>query len=254
MRAGTPVAPDLMWADPEAKAVSDRRFGLKASRDAGFALPGARVVSSLGEVQAHLAAGGADASADGAWVCKAPWTSAGRDRCYGKGPLDDDRRAQLRKLLTHHHALVFEPWLHRIADVAVCARVDASGVVAALPPHRLRSGPRGAFHGVSFDADLGAGEHDQLMIAAEYAGGALHRAGYAGPFGIDAFAYDDRGTRRFHPFCELNVRHTFGHVAHALRRRLGIATLGFDPPPEGAMIIVASAYAGTPLAWVTSGA
>src|ERR1700690_235710 len=48
---GAPPRWDLAWADPEAKAVNDRRFALGL----GFALPGARVVSSLAELDAHVA-------------------------------------------------------------------------------------------------------------------------------------------------------------------------------------------------------
>jgi hypothetical protein len=38
--------------------------------------------------------------------------------------------------------------------------------------------------------------------------------------------------------CEINARHTFGHVAHALLSRYGALELGFGEPPEGARVLV----------------
>ena len=46
----------------------------------------------------------------------------------------------------------------------------------------------------------------------------LDEQGYVGPFGVDAFV-DDAG--KLWPLCEINVRYTFGHVAHALGDLLG---------------------------------
>ena len=217
---GAPPRWDLAWADPDAKAVNDRRFALGL----GFALPGARVVSSLAELDAHITELGPIA-----WVCKAPWTAAGRDRCLGEGAPTADRRTRIERLLASFGALVFEPWLDRILDVGVCASIDRAGAVTAHPPHQLRTTPHGGFAGIDLAPPaLEPAELDQLAAAVTAAGAALHRAGYAGPFGIDAFAYRVRSTvegrsgsieRSFHPLCELNARHTFGHVArgYALR-------------------------------------
>ncbi|CAN5435163.1 hypothetical protein BH11MYX1_BH11MYX1_51030 [soil metagenome] len=250
MRSGRPPHADLVWADPAAKRYNDRRFGLAVARAGGFALPGTLVIGNLGELENHLAAVGAD-TGSGSWVCKAPWPTTD-DCCHGRDLPDEEQRARLVKLLTHHRALVFEPRLARIADFGLSARVDVTGGLTALPPHRRLPSAQSGFDGIKLgDRDLAAPEYDQLMIAAEYAAGALHRAGYAGPFGIDAFAYDDAGTRRFHPLSELDVRYTFGHIAHELGTRHGIESLVFDRPTERGTTIVTSAYAHTPIAWVT---
>jgi hypothetical protein len=43
---------------------------------------------------------------------------------------------------------------------------------------------------------------------------ALHRAGYAGPFGVDAYTYRDRGgALRLQPRSEINARYTMGFAA-----------------------------------------
>ena len=44
--------------------------------------------------------------------------------------------------------------------------------------------------------------------------------------------------RALHAPCEINARHTFGHVAHALHRRFGARVLGFGEPPPGARVLV----------------
>jgi hypothetical protein len=79
MKIGTPPHYDLAWADPAAKAVNDRWFALALAeklgaalgsahtssplRDRAIALPGARAIASLDELDAHLATFG-----DRAWV------------------------------------------------------------------------------------------------------------------------------------------------------------------------------------------
>jgi hypothetical protein len=242
---GTAPAFDLRWADPTARAVNDRRFAWELVQELGFALPGMRVITSIAELRTHLAASGAAASPDGAWVCKAPWTSAGRDRCFGR----DQRLAEgIERLIERAGAVMFEPWMHRELDVAVVGTVG--NTIELEPPHGLLNGPNGSFHGIDLASPrLEIAEHDQLLLVAERAGFALQQAGYRGPFGIDAFVYGTGYDRRLHPLCEINARYTFGHVARALGRRLGITRLGFDPnmPAGGRPLLV---HKDRPMAWV----
>jgi hypothetical protein len=251
LRVGAPPEADLVWAIPAAKDVNDRGYGLALAHELGCALPGARTIAAVDELEDHLAAGGAAASADEAWVCKARWTSAGRDRCFGTGrALAGDARDEVGRFLERHGQLVFEPWLDRIVDLAICGHV--AGAVTVDAPHRLLSTPRGGFRGIELAASgLELAEHDILLMTAERVGHALLAAGYTGPFGIDAFVYRDRGRRRLHPLCEVNARTTFGHVARALGRRLGIAALGFGTAPPGATVLVAPGIDDRSSAWVT---
>lgn len=242
---GLPEAFDMRWADPNERAVNDRRFAWELVQELGFALPGMRAITSIGELRTHLASGGAMGSPDGAWVCKAPWTSAGRDRCFGR----DQRLPEgLERLLERAGAVMFEPWMKRELDVAVVGMVGDTIELEA--PHGLVNGPNGSFHGIDLAPPrLEIAEHDQLLLVAERAGFALHQAGYRGPFGIDGFVYGTGFERHLHPLCEINARHTFGHVAWALGRRLGITRLGFDPnvPTDGRPLLV---HKTRPMAWV----
>jgi len=243
VRAGAPRDANLVWADPAAKAVNDRRFALELATSLGCALPGARVITTIDELDAI-------ATATAPWVCKALWTSAGRDRCYGDGiTFPPELRAYATKLL-ERGPVVFEPWMSRICDVAVCGVVGDT--IDVDPPHGLLSSVRGGFHGIDLaTTNLEIAEHDVLVMIAERAGLALQQAGYRGPFGVDAFVYHDGDRRRLHPLCEINARYTFGHVARALGRRLGISRVGFDHrPPSGATVLVQPTKLDTTMVWV----
>lgn len=253
MRVGAPPRADLGWADPGARAMNDRRLALAVASELGCALPGARAIGSVAELTAHLAAGGAAASERQRWVCKAAWTAAGRDRCFGEGGAPRaDQATRIERLIAAAGAVVFEPWLDRVLDVGATGVVGATGAVDTSPPHVLLADARGGFVGIQLAPPpaLTASERAQLERTVAAVGAALAARGYRGPFGIDGFVYRDGGGRALHPLCEINARHTFGHVARALGRRLGRSVLGFGPPAAGATVLIAPA-SGDPLcAWM----
>ena len=246
LRVGTPPHADLAWADARARDANDRRRVLGIA-----ALPGARVVATLDELAAHLGGGRAPAR----WVCKAPWTSAGRDRAFGRGAeLGGELRARVARLLARFGPLVFEPWCERIVDCGACARVDGAGVVTAHPPHGLLVDSRGGFAGIDLAPPALTGEERaQLATAVRAAGAMLAGLGYVGPYAVDAFAYRDdaSGARRFHPVCEINARYSFGWVARALAERVGANRLGLGAgaPPHGATVLVAPTGDDPTAAW-----
>lgn len=250
LAVGTPPdRVDLVWAQPAARAYNDRRFALRLSHELGCALPGAREVASIGELEAHLAAGGAATGRDETWVVKAPWSSAGRHRAFTKGNvIGSDTRVWLERMFAKGLTLCFEPYMHRICDVAVCGVIGDE--VRVDPPHAIVTDLRGAFRGIDLVHDhLTVGEHDQLIVTGERVAHALQQAGYRGRFGVDAFVYDDAGNRRLHPLCEINARYTFGHVAKALGQRFGTTRFGLtrDAPPGG-RVLMAQEHVFT--AWV----
>jgi hypothetical protein len=227
---------DAVWhvppPAPEAVArVAHRGFCLDLARELGVALPGARMVSDLAELEAWLTAGGA-APGGGRWVTKAPWSAAGRERHVAGSPAelrDPAVRRRLDRLLERHGALLAEPWVERSADFGCSGLVTAAGVRLASV-HRQEVDRAGRFRGfpplpsAGGDPGLGSGllpaERDHLESAFHAAADRLRAAGYAGPFGIDAFRWrPSGGGERFHPLCELNPRLTFGLVARAAAER-----------------------------------
>jgi hypothetical protein len=234
LRTGTPPHADLAWADDAAKAVNDRRLALALAP-----VDGARVID-------RLAGDWPDA-----WVAKAPWTAAGRDRVRGRGTPTGETLRALDRLLGRSGALVLEPWHDRIVDAGVCARVDRDGTITQQPPHTLLVDARGAFLGIALaEPALAASERAELVAHVDRAGRALAERGYAGPFAVDAYAYTDHGARKLRPLCEINARYSFGWVARALDQRfaslrdaaharLGTHTLGFGAPPPTARLLIA---------------
>lgn len=237
-RALTEPLHEAVWLvpppPPEVVArVAHRAFCLDLARELDAALPGAGMVSDVGELEAWLAAGGA-AAGDGRWVAKAPWSAAGRERHLGSSPAelrDPAVRRRLERLLERHGGLLAEPWVERSADFGCAGLVTTDGVRLASV-HRQEVDRAGRFRGVpplppaSGDAGPGSGllpgERDLLESAFQAAAERLRTAGYAGPFGIDAFRWrPPAGGEAFHPLCELNPRLTFGLVARAAAERLG---------------------------------
>jgi hypothetical protein len=72
--------------------------------------------------------------------------------------------------------------------------------------------PAGQWRGsrVALDEEITDEERAALDHTLEATVTALREAGYFGPFGIDAFRYDDGGAPRFHPLSEINARYSMG--------------------------------------------
>jgi hypothetical protein len=236
--AGAPLH-EAVWclpvAPPEVVArVAHRGFCLELAQERGWALPGARLVSGPGEIETGVT--------PGAWVVKAPFSAAGRERLVGAGPeaLSDRRvRRRLERLFARHGSLLLEPWVERTADFGAAGFVtpEATRLVTV---HRQEVGRDGAFRRIrpggvgEAPSGLGPGERDLLETAFHTAARALRAAGYAGPFGIDAFRWRRAGGgESFHPLCEINPRLTFGLVARALAERAPESNPAARPPGGG---------------------
>jgi len=209
---------DLVWRlpvpDPDVVArVHHRSFALQVAEELGCALPGAQMVESIVGLDRILAARGAPA----AWVVKAPFSAAGRARYIErKGPLLADPRSRrtVENLFERHGPLLFEPWLDRTADWGCSALLTSDGL-RIVGIHRQRVDVKGQFAGIDLDAgDLPERDRLRLEDVVTAAAAALRRAGYVGPFGVDAWHWRrPDGSVAFHPLGEINARMTFGLVA-----------------------------------------
>jgi len=273
--ADRPPLCDLLWrlapAAPEVVAmVHHRAFGLTVAEGLGQALPGARMVDSPAALEAHLVARGA--RAPGGWVVKAPLSGAGRSRHIERSrepTLSAETRQRVRRLLDLHGPLLFEPWMERLEDLG-CAVLLLPTETWLAGFHRQFVDPDGRFRGVELAAeslgiDRPADFASRLLLATAVmeTGEALKRAGYRGPFGIDAFLHRlPDGATALHPLCEVNARMTFGLVARALvdrlREPLGIARtarvrllFGRQVPRQDAVpLLLPGTEAGCGAAWL----
>src|SRR5262249_6086397 len=160
------------------------------------------------------------------WVCKARWTSAGRDRARGAGSPTGELRSRIARMLARFGPLVLEPWLDRVADIGVCGGGAADRArrppQPPPPPNDASAGFLGIALAPAVDPALAAPLRE---VAAAAARRVAVQTGYCGPFAIDAFIYRDGSAVRLHPLCEINARYSFGWIAHGLARRLGIQRL-----------------------------
>lgn len=243
------LAPPHVAPDADLRAafvVNDKRATQTLAEQLGVAVPGsARVYDRDGLL--------AVARQHEQWIVKAPYATAGRDRIRGsRDVLGDDERRRLDRLFSMPGPVLFEPWLPRTRDVG---RVfDAQH--APQGTHAAHNAPGGAFRGIEVGAPTAWPGRDLGRQVAAY----LQKRGYHGPFGIDAF---DTEHGPAVPLCEINARHTFGHVAHALYDRVarrvwgddpGVVALRFgdEPQPDDPMIVplLGSAQGERMFAWL----
>lgn len=208
---------ELVWHLPTAPpavvaAVHHRSFHLRVAEKLGCALPGARMVESMTELDRILATRTAPES----WIVKAPFSASGRERyLIRKGPLlpDAKSRRTVEHLFERHGPLLFEPWMDRIADYG-CAALLTTSELRIVGIHRQQVDRKGQFAGIDLQADLPEQDQERFLEIVDGVAAALRRKGYSGPFGVDAWRYRRAdGTTVFHPLGEINARMTFGLVA-----------------------------------------
>jgi hypothetical protein len=208
---------DLLWQLPTPSsavvaAVHHRAFCLQVAEEIGCALPGARMVESLAELDRILR------TAPPAWVVKAPLSASGRSRFIERnGPAlaDPKARRTVERLFEGHGPLLFEPWMDRTADFGVSALLGPADL-RIVGIHGLRVDRKGQFSGIDLHPDLSARDRNQLLETVEAVAAALQSAGYVGPFGIDAWRYRwEDGSIALNPLGEINARMTFGLVEWA---------------------------------------
>lgn len=192
------------------RAVNHRRF----SADLGPTLPSARYAASRAEIEEVVSSG---RSPTGQWLLKRPFSFAGRGRlrlAQESAPQERARAAAwIEASLRDFGGLMMEPFVTRAGDFGAHGYLSRAGVITLGEPTRQRCDDRGAWISSERAApgDLSAEERRALMDEARRAGGALYEAGYYGPFGVDAFRYEDgAGGRAFNPRCEINARLSMG--------------------------------------------
>ena len=233
-RDGDPEAPlhERVWRferarPPAAARVNDRAFLIDVATKLGAALPGARLIESMDDLEHHLAESGADASPDGRFVLKACFSAAGRARAILDG--SDFRPAE--RLLGRWGRVLFEPWMERTADFG-CLGVVTRDAVELHGIHGQDVDDVGRFSGLVVHSDttvigvLSAFERLLLEETTRAVGERLREEEYFGPFSVDAWRYVVDGREVLHPLGEINARLTMGFVARAWAERLADR---FDP-------------------------
>lgn len=174
------------------------------ARERGLLLDGARFVEREEDLPDALAI----ASPTDRLLLRHRYGFAGKQRrICARGAPDAADRAFLRKALADGGVLV-EPLVHVVRDLAIHGFVGRDVVVGRPTEAVVNAG--GVWTASRLATDLEDGHEAALIREAEGCGDALSRAGYVGPFGVDAFVHLDERGRRLVPRCELNARYTMG--------------------------------------------
>jgi len=163
------------------------------------------VVVSLDEALAVLARPVAEG-----WLVRRTFGAAGRGRRrLAAGRPDAAEQAWLRASL-RLGPLVIEPWVRVTREYTRSGLVRADGSLALSRPCFQETTSSGAWTRTE-PAERGAVSHADdahLEEALAAAGAALARAGYVGPFGIDAFRHHGAQGEVLNPLSEINARYT----------------------------------------------
>ena len=165
------------------------------------------VLATLDEALSRLA----HPASDG-WLVRRTFGAAGRGRRrIAAGRPSTEEIAWLVASL-RIGPLVIEPWVRVTREFTRSAWVQRGGDVVISPPCFQATTPYGSWTRTE-RAESGAVSRDDdaaLEEAVAFAGAALARAGYFGPFGIDAYRHRaaERTATVLNPLSEINARFT----------------------------------------------
>jgi hypothetical protein len=187
----------------------------------GQTLPGATYVRDLAALHRVLAS----AWPPRGWLLKRDFGFAGRERRRVlELPLDASSLGFAKRSFARGEGLQVEPWCERTYDCALHGYVFPTGkLLLSAGPLAQRTDAQGSWVCTEAPRDgaLSAEEQAALRRAAHEAGCALARAGYFGPYGIDAFCYlATDGQAAFQPRSEINARYSMGYPRGLLEAAL----------------------------------
>lgn len=219
-RLGFPAPP----APPAAtlRELSRRAFAARL----GQTLPGATYVTTLRELQEHVA----EPSFSSEWLLKRDFSFAARERRRVRGGgLDLSTLGFAKRSFARAEGLQVEPHVQRSADFALHGYLTEQGTLLIGEPMLQHCDVRGVWQSSELlpTGALTEAEREALTESARVAGAALRAAGYHGPFGVDAFRYRDAlGAQAFQPRSEVNVRFTMGYPRALLEHALALSRQG----------------------------
>ena len=185
------------------RSVNHRRFAVEL----GGGLPHQRYIETRDELDVALA------SAARPWLLKRPLAFSGRGQMRYYGSLDAKQSAWIEASF-RAGGLVLEPLVEPVAEFSLHGFIWRSRryEVGRICTQEVTS--RGVFRGVRLASagELSRSESDELRQRAEFVAQNLAKAGYFGPFGVDAFRYRLEGVIAFCSLSEINARYSMGFV------------------------------------------
>lgn len=187
------------------------------------------VVTTLDETLARLSLPASDG-----WLVRRTFGAAGRGRRrIAAGKPSTAERAWIEASL-RRGALVVEPWVIVTREYTRSGWVHTNGDVTISAPCFQETTAHGSWSRTerAAAADVQRDDDPRLEEAVSLAGSALARAGYFGPFGIDAYrhrALDGTSGSVLNPLSEINARFTMDwHTAMCADPTSGAARARLD--------------------------
>lgn len=215
-------------AETAVQVSNSRRYSFELEQSLAVALPGAARIEQLDEVSNAIAWSASEfgeQTADHAWVIKANFGMAARERLLGRGPtLTQSQQHWLQRRLACDGVAFFEPWLPRRAEVGIQWHVPplhgGRPKLQGITP--LLSDAQGGYRGSEFSSEVTIpSEWQNAVQVCEQAAERLQQLGYFGPLGIDAGIYEDStGVAYLRPLQDINARFTMGRLALGFCRLL----------------------------------
>lgn len=205
-----------------------REWSFELERQLGVALPGAARITRIEEIAdvvRRSASQFGESASEHAWVIKANFGMAARERVLGRGPtLSITNERWLQRRLPSDGAVFFEPWLRRRAEIGIQWTLPKIGhgqpELQGITP--LLTDKQGGYRGSEFSLDVTVPTEWQCAVdVTQQAALRLQQLGYFGPLGIDAAIYEDSSGRALaRPLQDINARYTMGRLALGFRRLL----------------------------------
>jgi hypothetical protein len=176
----------------------------------------------------------------GRFTLKPRFGTSGRGRVAGEAGRAADGREAFARLAESGGALL-EPWLTRTRDLSAQLWIGPDGQIVLLGTTELLVAGSGLYRGhrgfVDSRGRVTSGSRYEEAVREAAAAVAQHAAvaGYRGPCGVDAFAFEaEPGRVELRAAVEFNARFTLGTVAIGLLRRAlpGLGPERFPRPGE----------------------
>lgn len=215
-------------SDESVRLGNSREWSFELEQQLGVALPGAariKRIEEIADVVRRSASQFGEAESEHAWVIKANFGMAARERVLGRGlTLTTANERWLQRRLQTDGAVFFEPWLRRRTEVGIQWTLPKSGhgqpELQGITP--LLTDKQGGYRGSEFSLDgIVPTEWQHSVDVTQQAALRLQQLGYFGPLGIDAAIYEDSAGRALaRPLQDINARYTMGRLSLGFRRLL----------------------------------
>ncbi|MES1174801.1 MAG: hypothetical protein ABUL62_10790 [Myxococcales bacterium] len=147
------------------------------------------------------------------WLCKRPMAFAGRGQMRFYGPISDKQWSWLDVSLAQD-GLIVEPLVTPTVELSLHGFIWRDGRAELGRSCVQQVTDRGVFRGVRLaePGELEPTDERALFAQGERISELLRGAGYFGPFGIDAYRYEQAGKSAFCALGEINARYTMSFV------------------------------------------